>query len=173
MNKIGLFYGPKGGSVEKVARKLVKLIGEDKVDISPVMDATASDVNEYSNVIFGISTIGSHTWQRETPSKDWDGFLPELDRIDYSNKSIALYGLGDHLTYALHFVDSLGVLGKLLMDKGAKIIGQTSPDDYDFKDSDALINGEFIGLPLDEDYESDKTDERLQNWLDRVLPLFE
>ncbi len=173
MNKIGLFYGPVGGSVEKVAKKLVKMIGEDKVDIIPVRDASAADVNKYSKVIFGISTIGSHTWQKETPSKDWDGFLQELDHIDYNNKSIALYGLGDHLTYALHFVDSLGVLGKLLMDKGAKIIGQTSPEDYDFKDSDALINGEFIGLPLDEDYESDKTDERLQNWLNKILPLFE
>lgn len=173
MSKIGLFYGPMGGSVENVAKKILKVLGEDKVDVRPIRDTSAADVNKYQKVIFGISTIGSHTWQRETPSKDWDGFIHELDHIDYSNKTIALYGLGDHITYALHFVDSLGVLGGVLIEKGAHIIGQTSTDDYDFKDSEAVIDGKFIGLPLDEDYESDKTDERIKNWLDRILPLFE
>ena len=173
MSKIGLFYGPLGGSVENVAKKILKVLGEDTVDIIPVQSATAADVNKYQNVIFGISTIGSHTWQRETPSKDWDGFIQELNHIDYSNKVIALYGLGDHITYALHFVDSLGVLGGMLIENGARIIGQTPTDEYDFKDSDAVIDGEFIGLPLDEDFESDKTDERVKNWLDRILPLFD
>ena len=172
MNKIGLFYGPMDGSVAKVARIIADTLGSDKLDLVPVRTASNEDLNKYKNIIFGISTIGSHTWARETPSKDWDGFLPELDKIEYSGKTFALYGLGDHVTYALHFVDSLGILGGKLLDHNARIIGQCSPSDYDFKESEAIINGEFIGLPLDEDYEAEKTEKRIQNWLDRILKEF-
>ncbi len=172
MNKIGLFYGPVGGAVENVARKIVKAVGKEKIDVIPVKDANATDLDKYENVIFGISTIGSHTWERETPSKDWDNFLPELEKINYSNKLFALYGLGDHITYSLHFVDSLGILGRKLLDQDAKIIGRCSTSDYDFEDSEAVIDGEFIGLGLDEDYEADKTDKRITSWLDRILTEF-
>lgn len=172
MNKIGLFYGPMDGSVAKVARIIADILGSDKLDLIPVRSASSDDLNKYKNIILGISTIGSHTWARETPSKDWDEFLPELDKIDYSDKIFALYGLGDHVTYALHFVDSLGVLGTMLLDRNARIVGQTSTEGYEFQDSEAIINGKFIGLPLDEDYESDKTEERIRNWLDEILQKF-
>jgi len=172
MSKIGLFYGPMDGSVAKVARIIADKLGSEKLDLIPVRSATSEDVNKYENIIFGISTIGSHTWARETPSKDWDEFLPELDKINYNGKIFALYGLGDSVTYSLHFVDSMGVLGELLIDREAKIIGQTPTEGYDFQDSEAIVDGKFIGLPLDEDYESDKTEGRIQNWLDIILQEF-
>lgn len=172
MNKIGLFYGPMDGSVAKVARIIADTLGSDKLDLIPVRTADAMDLDRYKNIIFGISTIGSHTWATATPNKDWDEFLPELNKINYSDKTFALYGLGDHVTYALHFVDSLGVLGTLLMEHNAKIVGQTSTKGYDFQDSEAIFDGKFIGLPLDEDYESDKTEERIRNWLDDIMQEF-
>jgi len=170
MNKIGLFYGPVKGSVENVAFKIVKMVGADKIDLLPVQSSSAKDLEAYDNIIFGISTLGRHTWSSEMPSSDWDNFLPELDKINYDNKTIAMYGLGDHVTYALHFVDALGVLGEKLMEHNARIIGQCPTDDYEFGDSEAIIDGTFIGLPLDEDFESEKTDIRLKNWLDLILP---
>ena len=33
-----------------------------------------------------------------------------------------------------------------------------------------LRDGKFIGLPLDEDYEADKTDVRIEEWLERIVP---
>lgn len=172
MNKIGLFYGPAGGSVEKIAHKVLDILGEDKVDMIHVQNADASDFNKYKCIIMGISTIGAHTWNQDTPSKDWDWFVNELNKVDYSNKTFALYGLGDHITYARHFVDSLGILGKELLSHGAKIIGQCDPAGYEFIDSEAIIDGQFIGLPLDEDFAPDETDARLGKWLDTLMKEF-
>lgn len=59
MKKIGIFYGPAGGSsTEKVAYKVAEQIGENKVDLIPVKDATFKDLSKYSNLIFRISTVG-------------------------------------------------------------------------------------------------------------------
>ena len=41
-----------------------------------------------------------------------------------------------------------------------------SADDYNFEDSEAVIDGEFVGLALDEMNESDKTDERIDAWIE-------
>ena len=61
MEKIGLFYGPVKGSTEKVAQKVTEQIGNDKVDMIPVRNATVDDLNKYHNIIFGVSTIGKET----------------------------------------------------------------------------------------------------------------
>lgn len=172
MEKIGIFYGPTDGSVEKVANMLKEMIGEDKTDLIPVKNATAQTVNQYRNIIFGLSTVGKHTWDMEI-ADDWSAFIPQLEKIDYSGKIFALYGLGDHLTYALHFVDSLGYVAGEMMKHNAKIVGQVDPSGYDFQDSEAIIDGKFIGLPLDEDYESEKTPDRLREWLDIILKEFQ
>ena len=172
MKKIGLFYGPKGGSVERVAFKLVDMIGKENVDLYPVKGANASDLEKYDNLILGISTIGRETWASDAPADDWDKFLPELEGVDYKNKIIAMYGLGDHITYPLHFVDALGTLADILMKHDGTVIGQVSTDGYEFEESKAIIDGQFTGLPLDEDFEPEKTDERLMGWLEIILPLF-
>ena len=42
-----------------------------------------------------------------------------------------------------------------------------------YEDSTAVIDDFFVGLPLDEDFEPEKTDSRISKWLDMVLPEFE
>lgn len=167
-----MFYGPEGGSVEKVANMIKELLGEDLVDLHPVSSSRADHVNQYKNVIFGLSTIGKHTWDMEIRD-DWSGFLPELEKIDYQGKTFALYGLGDHITYALHFVDSLGYVAREILNHGGHIVGQVDPAPYEFKESEAIIDGKFIGLPLDEDYEADKTRDRLLSWLEIIKKVFQ
>ena len=44
------------------------------------------------------------------------------------------------------------------------MIGHVSVEQYIFDDSKSVVDGMFCGLPLDEDNESVKTDERLQSW---------
>lgn len=172
MKKIGLFYGPTGGSVERVAFKLVDMIGKEKIDLYPVKVAKASDLEKYDNLVLGISTLGRETWASDAPADDWDKFLPQLEQVDYSNRTIAMFGLGDHITYPMHFVDALGTLAKILMQQDANIIGQVSTKGYEFDESEAIFDDRFIGLPLDEDHEPEKTYERMKNWLENILPLF-
>lgn len=172
MKKIGLFYGPLGGSTEKVAKKVAAALGNDNVDLIPVKDAKASDVDKYENVIFGMSTIGKETWDADKPANDWDVFLPELSNIDYSNKVIAMFGLGDQITYDLHFVDALGLVAERILPKGAKVIGRVDTDGYDFRESEALYDGKFIGLPVNEDFEPELTDERVNSWVEKIKTEF-
>lgn len=172
MEKIGIFYGPVGGSTERVAHKIGKEFGGDNVELVPVHDAKASDVDRFKNVIFGCSTIGKETWQAASSKKDWDLFRSELEKVKVEGKVFALFGLGDHLTYPFHFVDSMGEIGKTILSKGAKVVGRCSVKDYDFKDSEAVIDGEFIGLPIDEDFEAELTEPRVKNWVVRLKNKF-
>lgn len=168
MKKIGLFYGPLGGSTERVAKKVATALGNENVDLIPVKDSKATDVEKYKNVIFGMSTIGKETWESDKPANDWDIFLPEVEKVDYSNKVIAMFGLGDQISYDLHFVDALGIVAEKILPKGANIVGRVDVEGYDIRESKALIDGKFIGLPVNEDFESELTDERVNNWVEKL-----
>jgi len=64
------------------------------------------------------------------------------------------------------------VLANEVISLGGKIIGQVDPGNYEFEDSKAIIDGKFIGLPVNEDYESEFTDKRVQNWVEDIKPKF-
>ena len=172
MKKIGLFYGPLGGSTEKVAKKVAAALGNENVELIPVKNAKASDVDKFENVIFGMSTIGKETWESDKSANDWDVFLPEVEKVDYSNKLVAMFGLGDQITYDLHFVDALGIVADKILPKGAKIIGRVETEGYEFRESLALADGKFIGLPVNEDFEPELTDERINNWVEKIKTEF-
>jgi len=168
MKKVGIFYGPTGGSTEKVAKLIQKKLGSENADIKPIIGSKAADLDKYENIILGCSTIGGETWNSANAKPDWDIFKPELEKINYSGKTFALFGLGDNISYPRHFVDNMGIVGKVLLSKKAKVVGQTSKDDYEFIDSEALIDNKFIGLPINEDFDFDKTDDRVEKWLQSI-----
>ena len=172
MSKTAIFFGPLKGAVNRVADKIKDTIGEDKVVMVPVKDATVADLDKYDKIIFGISTVGKETWHSTYSNVDWAEFLPEISKARYEGKTIAIFGLGDHVTYAATFVDHIGLLAHELMDSGAKLVGKVSADDYEFEGSDALEGGKFLGLPVDEDFEPELTDERVKNWVEQLRPDF-
>lgn len=172
MSKIAIFYGPLGGAVNRIADKIKNSIGEDKVEMVAVKDASAEDLEKFDKIIFGLSTVGKDTWDSTYSNNDWGKFMPEISKIDYSKKTVAVFGLGDHVTYAHGFVDHVGLLGKKLMENGATLTGKVSTDGYEFEESDAVVDGKFIGLPLDEDFEPELTDERIAAWLEAIKPDF-
>ncbi|MFY9151347.1 MAG: flavodoxin [Prolixibacteraceae bacterium] len=172
MSKIGLFFGPLKGSVHRVADKVKAALGEDVVDMISVNDASTSDLEKYDRIVFGISTVGKETWDSNYSNTDWSKFFPNISKVDYSGKTVAIFGLGDHLTYGNHFVNAVGVLAKELMKNGATIVGQVDPAGYEFEDSEAVIDGMFTGLPIDEDFEPELTDERVANWVTSIKPAF-
>ncbi|MEN8115357.1 MAG: flavodoxin [Bacteroidota bacterium] len=173
MSKIAIFYGPAGGAVDRVANKIKDTIGEKNVEMVVVKDATVADLEKYDKIIFGLSTVGKDTWDSAYSTNDWGKFMPEIGKTDYSNKSVAVFGLGDHITYAHGFVDHIGVLGKELMKNGAELVGPVSTEGYEFEESEAVIDGMFIGLPLDEDFEPELTNERIAAWIELIRPDFE
>lgn len=169
MDKIAIFYGPQGGNTEKAARLVAKEFGEDKAVLIPVKGATETDLEPYSKIIFGGPTVGTHTWQHDTSNKDWDLFLARLTKVDLKNKECAIFGLGDHVSYAHHFVDDIGAMAQRLEEAGAKLVGFVPVSDYSFEESLAQRGDVFLGLPLDEDHEEEKTGERISNWVVQLL----
>ena len=59
----------------------------------------------------------------------------------------------------------MGELYNGIKNSGAKFIGAVETDGYTFDDSEAVIDGKFIGLPLDDINEDDKTDTRIEAWI--------
>lgn len=172
MSKIGLFFGPEKGSVHRVAEKIKDAFGEQNVDMISVNDASESDLEKYDRIIFGISTVGKETWDSDFSNTDWSKFFPNISKVDYTGKTVAIFGLGDHITYSSYFVNAIGVLAKELMKNGATIVGKVDPSSYEFDESEALIDGMFIGLPIDEDFQAELTDERVANWVQDIKPAF-
>ncbi len=168
MNKIGVFFGPKDGSVHRVARLVASKIGEDKTQLIHVHDASADDLARYDQIIFGISTVGKETWDQKFTNADWAKFMPVVNDFDFTGKKIAIFGLGDHVTYAYHFVNSMGTLAKIVLQNKGQLIGRVSPEGYEFQDSEALENGKFYGLPVDEDFEPELTDARVTAWVEML-----
>jgi flavodoxin I len=63
-------------------------------------------------------------------------------------------------------------MANLLKSRGASIIGETSPDGYNFESSQALCQGKFLGLILDQENQSRLTEERLHRWVEQLKTEF-
>lgn len=172
MNKTAIFFGPLDGAVHRVAKKIQNAIGEDNVVMVPVKDASVTDLEKYDKIIFGISTVGSETWHTTYSNLDWGKFLPEIGKTRYEGKTLAIFGLGDHVTYARTFVDHIGLLANALKKNGAELAGKVPVDQYEFDDSKAIEGDKFLGLPVDEDFEPELTDERVNKWVEQLRPAF-
>ena len=172
MSKIGLFFGPEKGSVHRVAEKVKTALGEQNVEMISVNDEVLADLEKYDRIIFGISTVGKETWDSNYSNTDWSKFFPNISKVDFSGKTVAIFGLGDHITYASYFVNAMGMLAKDLQKNGATIVGKVDPSGYEFDESEAIFDGMFIGLPIDEDFEPELTDERVANWIISIKPAF-
>ncbi len=166
MEPVGIFYGSTYGMTAKVAEKIKKAFGTSKVDIYNLKDATIENMEEYKNIVFGTSAWGIGEMQ-----DDWEYFIDNLPKIDFTKKKLALFGLGDQKEYPESFVDGLGTLYCRLPDKSC-VVGQTSTDNYDYYFSLAAKDGKFIGLVLDEHFQKDLTDQRIKKWVAQLKKEF-
>lgn len=140
-----------------LAEKIAGSLGADAIDVQSL---DASVVKANTNLILGTSTWGAGEMQ-----DDWYEGIKVLQSSDLAGKTIAIFGCGDCESYGDTFVGGMGELYNGIKDCGATFVGQAATDGYTFDDSDAVIDGEFVGLPLDEVNEDDKTDERISNWI--------
>ncbi len=165
MEKIGIFFGSTTGNTESIAEKIHALLPES--ELKDVSNAKIEELANYKNIIFGTST-----WNTGEIQDDWGDFLGELADADLSGKVVSLFGLGDSASYSDTFVDGVGEIYQAIKAKGCKIIGSVATEDYDFEESQAVIDGKFIGLAIDEDNEDEKTDERIEKWVDEIKTQF-
>lgn len=167
MKKIGLFYGTGTAKTSVVAWKIQEAFGENLVELIPIENAWQKEFESFDNIIAGTSTW----FDGELPTY-WDELLPELDALNLSGKKVALFGLGDQVNYPDNFADGIGLLADQFTHAGATLIGFTSPEGYQFKQSRALKDNLLQGLALDIENQSDKTEERILNWVEQLRKEF-
>ena len=118
-------------------------------------------VKEYDVLVLGTSTWGAGELQ-----DDWYDGVKVLKKADLSHKFVALFGCGDSDSYSDTFCDGIGILYEDLKDTGCTFIGITDTAGYTFDASVAVVNGKFVGLPIDEVNEDSQTDQRIDQWVE-------
>jgi flavodoxin I len=164
--KMGIFYGSTTGNTEMAAQKIKEEMGElIPDDVHDVRKSTSEELAEYDFLFLGVST-----WNIGDMQDDWADFLPKLDEVDLTGKKVALFAMGDATGYPYNFLDAMGELWQKVKSRGAELVGTWPTAGYKFDESLGLFDEEnFLGLGLDEDNESDLTEERIRNWLLKVL----
>ncbi len=160
---IGIFYGSSTLNTEFVSQKILGEFGADRARLHNVKDVSSDLFDSYSAYIFITSTWGAGDLQ-----DDWEVFVPELEKMSISGKTVALVGLGDQKNYPERFCDGIGVLYDKVEALGARVVGSTDTSSYEFKRSAAIRRDKFVGLVIDEDNQSDLTDDRITTWVKRV-----
>ncbi|WP_294967181.1 flavodoxin [Sulfurimonas sp.] len=167
MSKIGLFYASSTGNTESVAKTIKEKITQVDVDFHDVSSCSKDAMIEYDFIIMGISTWGDGDLQ-----DDWEDYFSNVSKIDFSTKTVALFGLGDQEEYPDTYLDAMGTLYTELMNNSATVVGSWPTDGYEHDESTAIIDGEFVGLALDEDNQDDLTDTRIDSWIEQISPYF-
>ena len=187
MNSTIVVYGSSTGTCEAIAEKIAQKLGCEAIN---VQDLTADVVNSNQNLILGTSTWGAGEMQ-----DDWYDGLRTLQGADLAGKTIALFGCGDCESYGDTFVGGMGELyngikaaiergqSQACLDSaereqartefkvsGATFVGAVETNGYSYDDSEAVIDGKFVGLPLDDINEDDKTDVRIEAWIAAIMP---
>lgn len=157
----GIFYASNTGNAEEIANKIAEQLGG--VEVFDISSTSVEDIANFDKVI-----IGGSTWGEGELNDDWDESWDAFTALDLSSKTIALFGLGDQDSYADEFCNALGIIYEHVNSTGANIIGFTSTDGYEHDDSKAEIDGQFVGLVIDEDNQDDLTDERIKNWVEEI-----
>ena len=166
MEKIGLFYGSDTGVTDDITKDFTSLWNSDDLEVMEIGDATIQDIEKYRVLFLGLST-----WYDGDLQSDWEGFFDDFKTIDFTNKIVAIYGLGDQIGYAEYFVDGIGIIAKVVIENGGKVIGHWPTDGYRHTDSVAFVDENetmFYGLALDNDNESQLTDTRLDTWINQI-----
>ncbi len=167
--KIAIYYGSTTGNTERVAKQIQnELAGKGNVDLYDVADLNdAQAMLDYDLLLWGAST-----WDDGQLQYDWEDFVERMGEIDLTNKTVAIFGLGDQHGYAEEFVDAIKILHDKAEALGANLTGYWPDDGYDYKASQAVTAGRFYGLAIDEDNQPHLTSQRVTQWCQQLRQEF-
>ncbi|MCP9630161.1 flavodoxin FldA [Rhodopseudomonas palustris] len=158
---VNVIFGSDAGATKAVASRIAKHTNGRAIDIKA---ASAADFENCTLLILGTPTYGAGDLQA-----DWEAHLDKLTGARLSGKKVALFGTGDQVSYPDCFVDAMGVLYDLVVEQGATVVGFTPTSGYDHTGSKAERDGQFVGLPLDQDNQSSKTEKRITAWVGGLI----
>lgn len=156
--KTGIFYGSTTGDCERIAKALGAKLGADVKNVSEL----SNDALQAYDLIL----LGSSTWGYGDLQDDWESSISNLESANLAGKKVAVFGCGDSASYSDTYCNAMGKIYDAAVAAGATIVGSgVSTDGYEYSDSDAVRDGAFVGLALDEVNQSDLTDSRIDAWV--------
>ena len=161
-----IFFATSTGKTEDIADRLKELLpGTEAKDVDNI-DSIDELVNAES-LICCVPTWNTGADQARSGTA-WDDLAQDIPNQDFAGKSVAILGLGDSSGYSDYFCDAMEELYTAFLQSGAKMIGKVPTSGYTYDDSKSVIDGKFCGLPIDEDNESELTDQRLSQWVQQI-----
>lgn len=145
MKNICVIYGSSTGTCQGLAEKIGQQLSVQDDGIIDVQNLSADVVNKYDVLILGTSTWGAGEMQ-----DDWYDGVKVLKQAGLQGKAVAVFGCGDSESYSDTFCGGMAELYNAAKDAGATMMGEVATDGYNFDDSEAVVDGKFVGLALDE-----------------------
>ncbi len=167
MQKTAIIYSFHSQKSKKVAEKITGAFGKTALEPVNAEDLTKEVMEKYDYFI-----LSAPTWFDGELPNYWDEFLPDLEEMDLKGKKFAIFGLGDQKGYPENFCDAIGLLADIIEEQGGTIVGQTSPEGYEFEASKALRGDLFAGLPLDQENQARMTGKRISAWVEELKKAF-
>lgn len=167
MSKTAIIYSFHTQKSKKAAEKIIEAFGKDQIQAVNAEELTKETIEKYDHFI-----LSAPTWFDGELPNYWDEFVPDLEEMDLSKKTFAIFGLGDQKGYPENFCDAIGILAEILEECGAKIVGETSTEGYSYESSRAQRGDKFIGLPLDQENQARLTKERVTKWVEKLKEEF-
>lgn len=163
MEKTAIIFSFNTVKTARAAKMIYERFADENIDMVNAEDITGDKFLQYRNLILGVPTW----FDGELPNY-WDEFVPEIEEMDLRGRRIAIFGPGDQKNYPENFVDGIGILGRLLEERGAELVGFTAASEYTFEKSAALREDKFMGLPLDFENQASKNSERINRWVEQL-----
>lgn len=145
--------------------RIYKILKSKNPVVKDIAESSFEDLLACHTLILGVPTWGIGEIQ-----DDWVDFLSLNNELDLSNRKVAIFGLGDQESYPDTFADAIGKIYAYMESSGCEIIGNWSTIGYEFLESEAVKDGMFVGLVLDEENQPEMTEIRITDWLKEIIP---
>lgn len=169
--KIGIFYGTSTGNTSTIAGYIAAAFGEDAdepIEIDEIQGSVANKFAEYDALVVGTPTwnTGADT---ERSGTGWDEiYYGEMQDLKINGKKVAVFGLGDQISYSENYADATGELHDVFQKLGCQMLGYTSQDGYEHTASKSIRGDKFCGLLCDEINQDDLSEKRVKNWVKQL-----
>lgn len=160
---IAVFYGSTTGVTQEAAETIAEKLG---ADVYNVADAQADAFDAYDCLV-----LGSSTWGLGDLQDDWADFLPKLNKSNLSGKKVALFAMGDQVSYSDTYGDAIAEIHDQLEDAGVIFVGAWGAEGYE-GEGRSKQGDKFLGLMLDDNNQSDMTAERIDRWVAQLKAEF-
>lgn len=155
-------YGSSTGTCASIAQTIAEKLGVEAIDAA---ELSADIIKTHDNLLLGTSTWGAGELQ-----DDWYDALKLIKGEGLEGKTVAVFGCGDCEAYCDTFCGGMRALHDTAEAAGARMIGSVDAASYSYEDSEAVVEGRFVGLALDDVNEDDKTEARIDAWLEEIKP---